>query len=73
MSKQHPSASPFGIGIRVARVVAGLTEAELAKRAGVGVNDVYSAERGWVVPGDEDLRAIARALTNTTAAIGQDR
>ncbi len=69
MNKRHPSASPLGIGLKVARVVAGLTESELAQRAGVRLGDVYRAERGWVVPSDEPLRSIARALSNTTASL----
>jgi len=67
--KRYPLASPLGIGLKVARELAGFTPAELAKRAGVGVNDVHRAERGWVVP-EDDLRSIAQALQNTTAVVG---
>ena len=67
--KRYPLASPLGIGLKVARELAGYTVPELARVAGVSVRDVHRAERGWVVP-EDDLRSIAQALQNTTAEVG---
>ncbi len=68
---RHPTASPLGIGLRVARIIAGLNEDELAQEAGVRASEVRRAERGWVVQ-DDKLIDIASALANRSALRDED-
>jgi len=49
------------------RQAAGLTQRELARRAGIRVETLNRAERGAVVPDVRTLRKIDRALTAATS------
>lgn len=68
---RYPTASPLGIGLRVARIIAGLSEDELAQEAGVRASEVRRAERGWVIQ-DEQLIHIGCALANHSALRDED-
>lgn len=48
--------------LEMARVDAGLTHTELARRAGVGRSSVYRAEKGRGKPHAQIVKAIADAL-----------
>jgi transcriptional regulator with XRE-family HTH domain len=50
------------------RQAAGLTQRELARRAGIRVETLNRAERGVVVPDVRTLRKIERALTSARKA-----
>jgi DNA-binding XRE family transcriptional regulator len=52
------------------RQAAGLTQRELARRAGIRVETLNRAERGVVVPDVRTLRKIERALMSTRSKRG---
>lgn len=56
----------------MARSLVGYTQGELAEAAGVRVRTVHQIEQGWVVPPDDELRQIARALANRSAAVDDE-
>lgn len=52
----------FGKKIRSARVEKGLTQTEVAEKAGINTNYYACIERGEVNPSLEKIQAIAKAL-----------
>ena len=55
-------ATRFGTRLRELRVAAGLTQAELAERAGVSVNFISLVERGLKSPTLSTMERLAAAL-----------
>jgi transcriptional regulator with XRE-family HTH domain len=55
-------AVAVGERIKSARVSLGITGAELARRAGIGVHVLWRYEHGQMLPGLENLVALAREL-----------
>ena len=55
-------ATRFGTRLRELRVAAGLTQAELAERAGISVNFISLVERGLKSPTLSTMERLAAAL-----------
>jgi transcriptional regulator with XRE-family HTH domain len=56
--------TPFGIGsvLRIARVLHGLAQGEVARRAGITRSTLSEIERGWRVPRHEQVKRILAAI-----------
>src|ERR1700741_25609 len=65
----RPGQAPPGVWLRQQRVAAGLTQEDLAERAGVSVRTIADLERGRTrKPYPSSLRALVRALGLPEAA-----
>jgi transcriptional regulator with XRE-family HTH domain len=66
-------AAPFAERLRACRLAAGLTQAELAARAGVSASAIVNYERGSARPRPRRLAALARVLGPDLAAAAGGR
>jgi transcriptional regulator with XRE-family HTH domain len=62
-----PGASTFGARLRARREELGLTQKELAKKSGVGVNQISEYERDLHYPRKENLRLLFQVLGRSWA------
>jgi transcriptional regulator with XRE-family HTH domain len=67
--KRDPTVAPFGAHLRRLRDDQGLTQEQLAERAGLSTDTIRKLERGSFSPSFTTLRGLARGLQLSLAGL----